>query len=241
MHYGVSIVSGLSVLVPGPAPDVPPQGPPLSFPDPSQPSPPPGPPLPVAGRLYSPPPSVPTPFTPVLDSDVRNDACLELLRHCLQVLAVSQKEVMMVVCELDFRKYLDGETDPIHRAQCALFPRPADLRAEGKDKGDFDILILHRTHGLVIMEAKSVGAKHNIDLTDEVVVRKVRQAVGQLEKAEDVLRHLVKDLKPTPKRVIKRLMMPYLTSRQLSQALTTAPGVAKVSACGGVLVLPCVW
>ena len=143
---------------------------------------------------------------------------------------------MMVVCELDFRKYLDGETDPIHRAQCALFPRPADLRAQKKHEGDFDILVLHREYGLVTMEVKAVGAEPSIVPTDQVVVKKVTQAVKQLEKAKDVLHHLVHDLTPTPIRVTRCLMVPYLTSQQLSQALTTAPDVAQVSACGGVLV-----
>ena len=144
---------------------------------------------------------------------------------------------MMVVCELDFRKYLDGETDPIHRAQCALFPRPADLKKEKKDQGDFDILIIHRTYGLVTMEVKAVGAVGAVGVPkDQVVVKKVTQAVKQLEKAKDVLHHLVHDLTPTPIRVTRCLMVPYLTSQQLSQALTTAPVVAQVSACGGVWV-----
>ena len=140
----------------------------------------------------------------------------------------------MVVCELDFQKYLDGETDPIHRAQCALFPRPADLRAQKHHEGDFDILIVHRMYGLVTMEVKAVGAVGVP--TDQVVVKKVTQAVKQLEKAKDVLHHLVSGLTPTPIRVTRCLMVPYLTSQQLSQALTTAPVVAQVSACGGVWV-----
>ena len=208
-----------------------PQDRPVTIPDPCQPGPSERPRL--EQPLYSAPPSA---STSIQGSDVRSDACLELLRHCLQVLADDQQEVMMVVCELDFRKYLDGETDPIHRAQCALFPRPADLKAQDLDEGDFDILILHRTYGLVTMEVKAVGAEQGIVLTDKVVVKRVQKSIKQLNKETTVLHHLVSDLTRTPIRVTRCLLVPYLTSQQLSQALTTAPVVAQVSACGGVWV-----
>ena len=229
--YKIASGSSFSELVPQPAPVMSPQGRPVLFPDPSQPSLPQGPALPVAGCLYSLPPSAPTPIIPVVDSDIRHDACLHLLRSCLRVLADTLQEVMMVVCELDFRKYLDGETDPIHRAECALFPRPADLRAQKQDVGDFDFLILHRIYGLVTMESRLVGANPSMVPTDRVIVKKVQQAVKQLKKAKTVLHHLVCDLSPGPIRVTGCLMIPYLTSQQLSQALAAAPAVAQVSGC----------
>ena len=206
-----------------------PQDRPVTFPDPCPPCPSS---TPLPQPLYSDPPASPT---PVQDSDVRSDACQKLLRDCLRVLADDQREVMMVVFELEFRKYLDGQTDPINRARCSLFRRPADLKAHGLHAGDFDILIVHRECGLVPMEVKAVGAGPSKVLTDQVVVKKVTQAVKQLEKAKGVLHHLVHDLTPTPIRVTRCLMMPYLRSQQLSQALTTAPDVAQVSVCSEVL------
>nr|KAG5705332.1 hypothetical protein BaRGS_011104 [Batillaria attramentaria] len=45
---------------------------------------------------------------------------------------------MMVLSQLQFRKYLDDQVDPITAAATRLLPRPATL---GKPDGDFDMLI----------------------------------------------------------------------------------------------------
>ena len=322
---------------------------------------------PLPKPLFSALPSSPT---RVEDSAIRSDACLSLLRDCLRVLAKDQ--VMMVICELQFRNYLDGQTDPINRAHCELFCHPADLDRDG----DFDILILHRTYGLVTAEVKSVGAEPSIIImdravmtdrammtdravmdravmtdrevmdravmtdrevtdravmtdravimdrvvmtdravmtdrevtdravmtdravimdrvvmtdkavmtdravmadravmmdkavmtdrvvmmdrvvvtdkvvmtdravvtdkpvvTEKTVVKRVSESIAQLNKATTVLHHLVSGLTPTPIRVTRCLMMPYITSQQLSRAIATDHGVSKVSGCGGVLV-----
>ena len=50
----------------------------------------------------------------------------------------------------------------------------------------------------------------------------------QLNKAEEVLRHLTSDMDPVVK-VTKTLMLPNVTSGQLLQALGTDPTVSKVS------------
>ena len=207
-----------------------PQDRPVIIPDPC----PPGPSsAPLPQPLYSAPPTSPT---NIQESDVRSDACLKLLRDCLRVLADDQQEVMMVVCELQFQNYLDGQTDPINRAHCALLNRPSDLRHRNLDEGDFDILILHHEYGLVTMEVKAVGAKQGFVPKDKTVVGRVQKSIEQLNKATKVLHHLVSGLTPNPIRVTRCLMVPYLTSQQLSQALTNAPDVAQVSVCGCVLV-----
>ena len=207
-----------------------PQDRPVIIPDPC----PPGPSsTPLPQPLYSAPP---TSLTPVQTSDIKSDTCLKVLRDSLRVLADDQQEVMMVICELDFQKYLDGQTDPINRANCALFPRPAGLKAQNLDRGDFDFLILHCKYGLVTMEVKAVGAEQGFILTDKTVVDRVQKSIKQLNKATTVLHHLVSGLTPTPIRVTRCLMMPYLTSQHLSQALATASVVAQVSVCCSVLV-----
>ena len=176
---------------------------------------------PLPQPLYSAPPTSPT---HVHESDVKSDACLKLLRDCLHVLAENQKEVMMVVCEFKFEINLDDQTDPINRARCP------DLRSRNLLKGDFDILILHHKYGLVTMEVKAVGAQL------KTVVDSVQKSIEQLNKATTVLHHHASGLTPTPIRVTRCLMMPYITSQQLSKALETDSDAAQVSVCCAVLV-----
>ena len=139
---------------------------------------------------------------------------------------MEQKEVMMVISELDFRKYLDHQTDPISTAACALFPRPTSL-AQHYHHGDFDVLIIHRHYGLIVGEVKSVGADlENTQDLAEAVVKRVKKAAGQLNKAEGVLSHLVSDMAPV--RVTKTLILPNITSAQLLQALGMDAAVKEV-------------
>ena len=165
--------------------------------------------------------------TQVLDSDVRDDLGTQCVLHCLRVLAEKHEEVMMVISQLDFRKYLDDRTDPVNAAACALLPRPATM-ARQYHRGDFDVLIIHRHYGLIVGEVKSVGADpENTPDLNKAVVKRVGKAVNQLNKAEDVLRHLMSDMAPV--RVTKTLILPSITSDQLLQALGTDAALTKVS------------
>ena len=56
---------------------------------------------------------------------------------------------------------------------------------------------------------------------------KVKIAVGQLNKEEEVLRHLVSDMDPV--NITKTLILPNVTSGQLRKALSTNPTVSQVS------------
>nr|KAG5700015.1 hypothetical protein BaRGS_001834 [Batillaria attramentaria] len=55
---------------------------------------------------------------------------------------------MMVLSQLQFRKYLDNQVDPISAAATRLLPRPTTL---GKPDGDFDVLIISRQYGPLSM------------------------------------------------------------------------------------------
>ena len=132
----------------------------------------------------------------------------------------------MVISELDFRKYLDGQTDPITAAACALLPRPATMPR--RPEGDFDVLIIHKKYGLIAGEVKSVGADpQKIADLDKAIASTVGKAVKQLNKSADVLRHLVSDMDPV--NVTKTLILPNVTSGQLLQALSTNATMAEVS------------
>ena len=134
----------------------------------------------------------------------------------------------MVISQLHFRKYLDGQDDPTHAAACAFFPRP-DTTSRQYRNGDFDVLIIHRSYGLIVGEVKSVGADpHAIPNLDEAVVSRVEKAVKQLNKSQVVLNHLVSDMQ-WPVRITKVLILPNITSVELQQALKTSTTVSQVS------------
>ena len=228
--FDVATVAGQPVLVPQqpsnqPSPKKPSSGPA------SAPAPQPGNQVlgkPVAGSVWT--PQSPTP-TEVLDSDARDDSGTQHVLSCLRSLAEKQKEVMMVISQLDYRKYLDDKTDPISAAACSGLPRPATMPSKKYHRGDFDVLIIHPRYGLVVGEVKSVGSDPgNTQDLDKAIVKRVRKAVGQLHKAEDVLSHLVSDVAPV--KISKTLILPSITSSQLLQALGTDTILAKVRTAG---------
>ena len=134
----------------------------------------------------------------------------------------------MVISHLGFMKYLGigskEDADAIKR-----LPRAADVDPSIR-QGDFDLLIIHRLHGLIIGEVKSVQKtehqSHGKFL--EAVVRRMEKAVGQLDKAETVLKKLVSDVSPRPA-VTKMLVLPYITSAELREALQTDAAVSQAS------------
>nr|KAG5686659.1 hypothetical protein BaRGS_031369 [Batillaria attramentaria] len=119
-------------------------------------------------------------------------------------MAEKRGEVMFVMSQLDFENYL---SEPCYSGAVSQMKRPVDLSGQKLDKGDFDVLIVHRNYGLCAGEIKSVGfnaADRNLSeqqIQDEVlkVLRKMlklqktgqQQAVGQLQKTKEVLNHLI--------------------------------------------------
>nr|KAG5701748.1 hypothetical protein BaRGS_004350 [Batillaria attramentaria] len=153
----------------------------------------------------------------VQETDVRDDRAMQQVLQSIRQLAERRQEVMMVLSQLEFRKYLDNQVDPITAAATRLLPRPATL---GNPDGDFDILLVSRQYGLVVGEVKSVGHKPKYT-TDQAIVKTVQKAVKQLKKADVTLRQLVSDLAPV--NVTRILMLPNITSQQLMTALSTDP------------------
>nr|KAG5694430.1 hypothetical protein BaRGS_017463 [Batillaria attramentaria] len=140
----------------------------------------------------------------------------QVLQSIRQV-AERRQEVMMVLSQLQFRKYLDNQVDPITAAATRLLPRPATL---GILDGDLDILLVSRKYGLIVGEVKSVGHKPKYT-TDQAIVKTVQKAVKQLKNADVTLRQLVSDLAPV--NVTRILMLPNITSQRLMTALSTDP------------------
>lgn len=163
----------------------------------------------------------------LLESDVRDDQALQRVLNCLQELSEANKEVMFVLSQLDFGNYLN---QPCYAAAASLLPRPIDLKSKKKHQGDFDILLVHRHYGILAGEIKSIGnrlSSLNQQQQDQKVLDKVRQAIRQLQKAGDVLQHVVSDLQYQP--VIKKvLMLPNVTMSQLQRLLASDPQLTTV-------------
>lgn len=160
----------------------------------------------------------------VHENDFRDDRAQQHILFNLKWLGDNPKQVMMVISQLDFRKYLDGENDPIGSAAAALLPRANSLHKDFQ-RGDFDILIVHKKYGLIVGEVKSVGYKFQILGESEAgenktIVNRVGRAVKQLNKCQKVLQHLVSDL-PKKVMVTKTLFLPNITLHQLTRALGT--------------------
>ena len=230
VSFDVATVAGQPVLVPQRPSNRPSSKKPSSRPA-SAPAPQPGnqvPGKPVAGSVWT--PQSPTP-TEVLDSDARDDSGTQHVLYCLRALAEKQKEVMMVISQLDYRKYLDDKTGAINAAASSCLPRPATMPSKKYRHGDFDLLIIHPRYGLVVGEVKSVGSDPgNTQDLDKAIVKRVQKAVGQLNKAQDVLSHLLSDMAPV--KISKTLILPSITSSQLLQALGTDTTLAQVRTAG---------
>nr|KAG5686183.1 hypothetical protein BaRGS_012401 [Batillaria attramentaria] len=153
----------------------------------------------------------------VQETDVRDDHAMQQVLQSIRQVAERRQEVMMVLSQLQFRKYLDNQVDPITAAATRLLPRPATL---GVRDGDLDILLVSRQFGLIVGEVKSVGHKPKYT-TDQAIVKTVQKAVKQLKKADVTLRQLVSDLAPV--NVTRILMLPNITSQRLMTALSTDP------------------
>ncbi|XP_070182182.1 uncharacterized protein [Littorina saxatilis] len=183
----------------------------------------------VAGvdvRVPRPPVSnLPRGAAPALqESEVLDDQTQQRVLHCLRKLSEVQHEVMFVLSNLRFEHYL---SEPCFAAAAKTLPRPVDLKKQNQDRGDFDILIIHRKYGILACEIKAVGAKFSsLSLTEQqqldLIEQKVKQAIKQLDKSGDVLSHLVSDM-PSPPPIQKTLILPNVSTTQLRQVLDNSP------------------
>lgn len=164
-----------------------------------------------------------------IDSDVRDDRARDLVLGLLRDVADAQQEVMMVISQLGFGHYLNK---PCYSTAAHYFPRAVDLDQKYR-QGDFDVLIIHAKHGLMLGQIKSVGAIFDsLEMTvkeeEEKVLKKVKLAVSQLIKAKTVLEHLVKDFS-MDFHVTRTMLLPYIDSSLLAKVVKSSPEFEKVN------------
>ena len=165
----------------------------------------------------------------VSTSDAVDDESHQRVLACLEQLA--ETEVMFVISQMHFGNYLNK---PAYAAAESMLPKPGDpvLKSQNKDRGDFDILIIHRHHGILACEIKAVGAKFSQkQLTEEKerknLIKKLDTAIRQLQKANVVLHHLVSKDETQPK-IRTTLMLPNTTRPLLHRVLTINQQLLKV-------------
>ncbi|XP_025079892.1 uncharacterized protein LOC112555661 isoform X2 [Pomacea canaliculata] len=179
-----------------------------------------------------PPPAAPRRATPkVLDSDVRDDAAMQRVLTCLARMSRSSGEVLMGVSQLQFEHYLGEEMYALASEQ---LPRPCRWQ-----RGDFDVLLIHRHHGFVVFEVKAIGYNvRQLDMSEEQlytqVRKKLKQAAYQLNKAKAFLSHVVSDV-VSGLRVSVAMAFPYIRAAQVENAIAAdQEGLAqKLSECLG--------
>ena len=155
-------------------------------------------------------------------SDAVVDESHQRVLACLEQLA--KTEVMFVISQMQFVDYLNKPPDEAAAAAASMLPKPGDpvLKSQNKHRGVFDVLIIHRHHGILACEIKAVGwnfpALQLTEKEEEILAKKVNDAIKQMQKANDVLDHLVSKDETRPK-IRTTLMLPNITRTELHRVL----------------------
>jgi hypothetical protein len=170
----------------------------------------------------------PKPAVPILlESNVRDDTVQGKVLRCLQNIPGFDTEVMFIISQLDFGSYLN---QPAYAAAARSLPRPVDLKSQKKHRGDFDLLIIHHDFGIFVAEMKAIGDKVSSmtpQQLEQKIADRIRQAIGQLHKDNDVLKYIVSHHSPPP-RIFNILMLPNVSTAQLQSILSSDPQLSIV-------------
>ena len=169
----------------------------------------------------------------VQSNNIQDDFAQNHVVHNLRELGRRHKETMFILSQYSFDDYLKWSTGKRKGVGHSHLKRPADLET-GFRRGDFDVLVIHRRHGVLLGEVKSVGWNQDIqssaDQADDDIARRVERAVVQLHKSETVIRYLLDDVMPALV-VRKTLFLPYVSTARLQRVLSTRQDLAKVGHC----------
>lgn len=169
---------------------------------------------------------VPDPPDP---SDVRHDQAMQRVLHCLRRMAEQHEEQMFVLTQFKYEDYLNS---PIHRYKRNPYPMPSSLKGEDKSVGCFDILIVHRYQGVLILVVKDVESQ-GVE-QDEKVFEKLTKGLKQLKLANRMVKHLLQDLPKIPK-IQQAMILPNSNSELLLQVLDRFTSLKKVTFLSQVL------
>ncbi|XP_025114095.1 uncharacterized protein LOC112576075 isoform X2 [Pomacea canaliculata] len=156
---------------------------------------------------------------------VTHDKNVQRVLHCLRHWAEHRRENMFVVTQLEYEDYLNGDdTFAGH-----TLPKATDLDKKNKAIKCFDLMIIHRQHGVVL------GVVVDVDLADDsrgdeeedkTVLSDLSDAIQQLKKAEGVVSHVMSDLSQCLP-IRKTLIFPLLSVSSLQRALEADVAMAE--------------
>ncbi|XP_025113445.1 uncharacterized protein LOC112575681 [Pomacea canaliculata] len=154
--------------------------------------------------------------------DILYDRAMQHVIHCLRHMAEQYQEQMFVLTQFSYDDYLRCPSPDYtgHR-----LPVPSGLTGGTRDQdiGCFDVLIIHRLHGVVVGVVKTVsenndGSEDGEQRTEELLISEVYEGLRQLQRAESMIRHLMSDKSPIS--VVRlSLMLPNITKSTLRRTL----------------------
>ncbi|XP_025112309.1 uncharacterized protein LOC112575030 isoform X2 [Pomacea canaliculata] len=163
---------------------------------------------------------------PAPDDTLRHDHAIQHVLKCLRHLADTDQQAMFVLSQFTCDDYLASVDEQFAHHK---LPMPSDLTRRDKDYENFDVLIVHRQYGVVVVVVKAsvCTADMGVEIRDnERVVQDLREAVKQLDGAERMLKHLMADVR-SGIAIRKTLMLPNLSLKSFTEILEKHQDVAK--------------
>lgn len=154
----------------------------------------------------------------VQKSDVIYGKALQCVLYSLRRLSKEHNEVFMCLSQFPFGSYL-GE--PRFAPAVAHLPVSSNLSSAWPWKwrqGDFDILLIHKDYGCIILKIKAVSETHEEQQTERVA-KVLKEATEQLEKEEVMLSHLLSDI-ASDVRITTTIACPNLTAQHIENVIS---------------------
>ncbi|XP_025112580.1 uncharacterized protein LOC112575160 isoform X1 [Pomacea canaliculata] len=163
---------------------------------------------------------VPDPADPY---DVRHDQAMQHVLNCLHHMAKQYQENMFVLTQFKYDDYLNNIGNEFRKHR---LPVPAGFTKENQNIQCFDLMVVHRQYGVLVGVVKAVGENVSESLND-LIVNEVTEAVHELKKGADMIKHLMSDQEQFPT-VRQILILPNMARTTLKRALDNHPGLVEV-------------
>ncbi|XP_025113002.1 uncharacterized protein LOC112575383 isoform X2 [Pomacea canaliculata] len=155
---------------------------------------------------------------PSTDTILRHDQAMHQLLQNLYLLAQSENEAMFVISQFKYNNYLAMSEGVFNDHQ---LPMPDELGELDKDYGNFDLLIVHRKYGLMVVVVRACSPEpgdNNKEKDDSNIFEEIDSGVRQLQNAECVLPHVL-SYQHWDVPVRKTLMLPNVSQEILRRVL----------------------
>lgn len=131
---------------------------------------------------------------------------------------------MFVITQFSYDNYLTSLNQEFFEHKLPKLPKS---REKDKRYGNFDVLIVHRKHGVLVGVVKACGETEDENGKSKIIVE-LEKGCKQLDDAEIMFQHLISDQKHKIC-VHKLLILPDITQKFLSSIFDNNKYVAEVS------------